>query len=370
MAKRIGALVALPTLFIVGAGCVSGSSEPTGSQGLASGGGSSPGMSTTIESQYGMTVFGGAGDCQSLACGGSNSCSSQPWYSASSQRYGCGVHLQVTANGKCVVVQTEDAGPASWVEADAGIAILDSGPQVAQYLFGTSSIGWSDIKNNPGKYVVQVSTTSEGLGPCSATGDAGAGASTGSGDGGAAGDDGGSGGGPGASGGGPGSSGGGSGGSGGGGSKGGGSGSGSKGGGSGGADGGAYAFIQRGNVNRHYPIDLAMGASRSISFVWRDVSGLAPPADLWVEADGRPLLQVASVDGHPFARSGLEVVELDPGVSYRLVLERHDTLSASVMGSGGEVMIRAQGRAANMGAAFDVVRPGELLRSSIASDLF
>jgi len=367
MANRLRALAALPTLFIVGAGCVSGTSDPTDSQKLASGGGSSPGMSTTIESKYGMTVFGGSGDCQSMACGISNSCSSQPWYSASSQRYGCGVHLQVTANGKCVVVQTEDAGPASWVEADAGMPILDSGPQVAQYLFGTSSLGWSDIKSNPGKYVVQVSTTSAGLGPCGASGDAGGGGgSAGSGgSGGTGGSGGGSGGG--------GSSGSGGGGSGGGGGKGGSSGSGS--GGSGGASGSggdagsdAYAFVQHHNVNRHHPVALALGASRTLHFVWNEAAGLAPPADLWVEAGGRTLLQVASVDGRPFVRSGLELVALDRGASYRMVLERQDDrVNASVVGEAGKIVIRAQAPALDDVGA-DVVLPGEMWRPSVVSE--
>jgi len=124
-------------------------------------------MNTQIECQYGMTVFGDAasGDCQSVACGG-NSCTGQQWYCASSQRYGCHVSLQLTANGKCVVVQTIDAGPAAWVEADAGISILDSGPSVAKYLFGTTSLGWSDLKDNPGKYVVTAVKTTKPLGPC------------------------------------------------------------------------------------------------------------------------------------------------------------------------------------------------------------
>jgi len=123
-------------------------------------------MNTQIECKYGMTVFGGAGDCQPVACGG-QSCSSQPWYCASTQRYGCHVNLMLKSPaGKCVVVQTIDAGPAAWVEADAGIAILDSGPQVAQYLFGTNSLGWSDLKNNPGKYVVTATKTTKSPGPC------------------------------------------------------------------------------------------------------------------------------------------------------------------------------------------------------------
>jgi hypothetical protein len=112
-----------------------------------------------------------------------------------------------------------------------------------------------------------------------------------------------------------------------------------------------------------------MGASRSISFVWRDASGLAPPADLWVEAEGRPLVQVTSVDGHPFARSGLEVVALEPGATYRIVLERTDDgLSASVVQRSDEVLLRTLGRSLDTKVAADIVLAGEPWRSSIVSE--
>ena len=71
-------------------------------------------MSTVIHSVYGVTSFGGPGDYQSVACGG-NSRTINQYYVASSQRYGCHVHLKLEANGKCLVVYTADAGPASFV---------------------------------------------------------------------------------------------------------------------------------------------------------------------------------------------------------------------------------------------------------------
>ena len=125
-------------------------------------------MSTTVHTSYGMTTFGGAGDSQRMACG-QNSSTSQPYYVASSQRYGCNVHLQiVAANGKCIVVQTEDAGPASSVETRAGEPIIDAGPKVAQYLFGTTSLGWSDNKAHKAEYAITVTRTAAPLGPCTA----------------------------------------------------------------------------------------------------------------------------------------------------------------------------------------------------------
>lgn len=125
-------------------------------------------MVKTVSSSYGMTTFGGPGDYQSMACGG-NSRTANKWYVASSQRYGCHQHLKLTAsNGKCVVVSTEDAGPATSVEQRAGKPILDSSPAVAEYLFGESGLGWSDVKKSPSKYIVTAEKTTAAVGPCSA----------------------------------------------------------------------------------------------------------------------------------------------------------------------------------------------------------
>jgi hypothetical protein len=66
------------------------------------------------------------------------------YYSASKQRFGCGAHLRVEAQGRCVVVESDDYGPDSCVEAAAGEAVLDASPLVAEHLFGVSSAGWSD----------------------------------------------------------------------------------------------------------------------------------------------------------------------------------------------------------------------------------
>jgi hypothetical protein len=129
-------------------------------------------MSKVISPTYGITTFGGPGDREpSMACTRQSSAASQLYYVASSQRYGCLVHLRLVANGKCVVVRTEDAGPAAWVETRAGVPVLDASPAVATLLFGEKSLGWSDIKKSPGKYVVDAARTTLPLGPCDPDGD-------------------------------------------------------------------------------------------------------------------------------------------------------------------------------------------------------
>jgi hypothetical protein len=114
---------------------------------------------------YGITVFGKNGDEQPLACGGHSE--SESFYAASSQRYGCGVHLKIVAkNGKCAVVSTQDVGPAAWVEDNAGMPILDVDPAVSEHFWGISSIGWSMLASSGDTYTVTSSVTSLPVGPC------------------------------------------------------------------------------------------------------------------------------------------------------------------------------------------------------------
>ena len=88
------------------------------------------------------------------------------YYAASRQRYGCGSRIQIEANGKCVVAETDDYGPDECVEQAAGKPIIDASPLVSEYLFGTKSAGWSD------RYPIHVTEvdSSTPLGPCSGDG--------------------------------------------------------------------------------------------------------------------------------------------------------------------------------------------------------
>ncbi len=91
---------------------------------------------------YVLTTFGGPGDMQSMSCGGK--ANGTGWYAASRQRYGCGSHLMVQANGKCVVLDAMDYGPDVCVETAAHSPILDVSPAAAKVLYNSSSAGWSD----------------------------------------------------------------------------------------------------------------------------------------------------------------------------------------------------------------------------------
>ena len=114
---------------------------------------------------YYLTSFGGGSDTQPMSCGGT--ANGTGWYAASRQRYGCGSHLQITANGKCVVVAALDYGPDVCVENAAGRPIIDASPAVSKALFGTSSAGWSD---HLGVVVTQVASSTP-VGPCTAAPD-------------------------------------------------------------------------------------------------------------------------------------------------------------------------------------------------------
>lgn len=131
--------------------------------------------SVPADGRFVMTTFGGGADDQPMSCGGY--ADGTGWYAASRQRFGCGAHLQVEANGKCVVLEAQDYGPDVCVEAAAHMPILDMSPRASKALYNVSGAGWSDhlVVN-----VTEVSSSTP-LGPCDATGGGGGGGS-GSGD--------------------------------------------------------------------------------------------------------------------------------------------------------------------------------------------
>jgi hypothetical protein len=116
-----------------------------------------------------LTTFGGPGDHQSMSCGGF--ADGTGWYAASRQRYGCGAHIKIEANGKCVVVETDDYGPDVCVENAAGSPIIDASPRVSQALFGESGAGWSDHM----KVTVTQVAAGTPVGPCATGGGGGGG---------------------------------------------------------------------------------------------------------------------------------------------------------------------------------------------------
>ncbi|HJZ84284.1 MAG TPA: hypothetical protein VKN99_03895 [Polyangia bacterium] len=114
---------------------------------------------------YFLTSFGNGSDSGIMSCG-TNTNHGSWYYAASRQRYGCGSHIQIEANGKCVVAKTDDYGPDVCVENAAGGPIIDASPLVSEHLFGVSSAGWSDRLR---VHVTEVPTSTP-LGPCSGGG--------------------------------------------------------------------------------------------------------------------------------------------------------------------------------------------------------
>jgi hypothetical protein len=121
--------------------------------------------STTIPSDdsYYLTSFGGSGESGVMSCGEYTKSGSW-YYMASRQRFGCGAHVMLQANGKCVVAEADDYGPDVCVENAAGKAIIDASPLVAEKLYNEKSAGWSDRL----EVTATVVDDSTPLGPCAA----------------------------------------------------------------------------------------------------------------------------------------------------------------------------------------------------------
>ncbi len=125
--------------------------------------------SIPADGRYVITTFGGPGDHQPMSCGGY--ADGTGWYAASRQRYGCGSRIKVQANGKCVVLQTDDYGPDVCVENAAHMPIIDVTPRASRELFGASGAGWSDHL----VVTVEEVSTSTPLGVCQSGGGGGGG---------------------------------------------------------------------------------------------------------------------------------------------------------------------------------------------------
>jgi hypothetical protein len=127
-----------------------------------------------------------------------------------------------------------------------------------------------------------------------------------------------------------------------------------------------YIFDRRFTADRHHPIGLGAGASETVTFTWHDAAGAAPAADLWIESEGRKVLQVAAVDGHPFLRSGLDVIPIDADQTYRVVFSREgDSIGVTVLGTAGDVVLHTQ----TVASAADVVLPATFWRASVNTNL-
>lgn len=102
---------------------------------------------------YYLTCYGGPSDSSAYlgtpACGGKK-VNGNWWYSTGAYSFGCNAKLELSANGKCTVVEVVDNGPAGWVETKAAKTcggtgyIIDASPLVTKYLYGMSCAGFSD----------------------------------------------------------------------------------------------------------------------------------------------------------------------------------------------------------------------------------
>jgi hypothetical protein len=125
-----------------------------------------------------------------------------------------------------------------------------------------------------------------------------------------------------------------------------------------------YAFSLRRSADRRNDVQLALGATTTIPFEWHEAPGVAPPADLWIQVDGRTVLQVAAIGDRPFVRAGVDLVPIEPDTQYGLVFDReNDSLTVEIAGPMGTVL-RTQTPPC---ALVDVELPGATWRSAVVS---
>jgi len=142
--------------------------------------------------------------------------------------------------------------------------------------------------------------------------------------------------------------------------------------GSGGKGGsGGYFAMQMPQINRSHAVALATGATETVPFAWHSALGVAAPSDLWVEANGKPVLQVFSMDDKPFVRAGLDVAPIDPNANYNLVISRSEgSVSVALVRGKDEVVLRTQAAVDSrtaMNSVANVVLPPTFLRSSVVT---
>jgi hypothetical protein len=129
---------------------------------------------------------------------------------------------------------------------------------------------------------------------------------------------------------------------------------------------GSYAFLAKEGPSQRRLIELTQGATETVAFEWRSASGLAPPADLWIEADGRPALQLSSVGDAPFVRAGLELVPIRPGETYHLVFAREaDATRVELVDATDQVLLHTRIVSASR---TELVLPSSFWRTSITLD--
>lgn len=153
------------TFALLVAGCGgevdSGLSISSTQEGLSGCGGRASSL-IPASGDYYLTSFGNSPSDDGLMSCGQRTRHGSWYYAASRQRYGCGAHIKIEANGKCVVAETDDYGPDVCVENAAGRPIIDASPLVSEQLFGASSAGWSD------RFPIHVTLMAKStpLGPC------------------------------------------------------------------------------------------------------------------------------------------------------------------------------------------------------------
>jgi hypothetical protein len=119
---------------------------------------------------------------------------------------------------------------------------------------------------------------------------------------------------------------------------------------------------------QHHMYPIPASGPLVVSFFWNASAGPAAPVDLTVVADGNgtPLFQVFSSGFQAYARVGLQVIPIQPGVSYTVVMLQSGDVVTADLQLGGQILLTASEQASSADPFGDFITPGFYYRQNVS----
>jgi hypothetical protein len=118
---------------------------------------------------------------------------------------------------------------------------------------------------------------------------------------------------------------------------------------------------------QHHMYPIPASGPLVVNFFWNSSAGPAAPVDLAVLADGNgaSLFQVFSSGSQAFARAGLQVTPIQPGISYTVVMLQSGDVVTADLQLGAQTLLTASEQASSADPFGDFVTPGLYFRQDV-----